>query len=93
MKDYKCRICKKLLDSYQTYEYRGYYSCEICFDKLTNFVDDMRGNVIRITEASIKSQRIGAFNNGCVDNIQADGLPAVKIKEPQILKDYEKGDL
>lgn len=91
-----CRCGKKLPDG-QMYEYRGVMGCENCIDKITKERDEQRERVMEITEASVKSQRTGEFVNNSkkynLSNVMPDGLPIVKINEPQALKDYEDGKL
>ena len=94
---YNCQICGKKLDESETYEYRGFYACENHFEELREKVDYKRREVIEVTNAAIKSQRIGEFlrnrqkyNKG---NVAFDGLPIIKPKIPQILMDYENGIL
>lgn len=47
------------------------------------------------TEHAVSSQRKGEFVNNRgkyhLGNVSSDGLPIVKVKEPQALKDYENG--
>lgn len=92
-----CAICKEELTDSECYEYRGVYSCEKDFDELQGKRNEQRQEVMEITEASVKSQRNGEFKNNPnkynTHNVAEDGLPIMKIKEPQILKDYEDGKL
>ena len=97
MKSNKCQICKEYFDDSETYEYRGFMACEKHFDELCEKVDYKRKGVMEVTEKSVKSQRNGEFVNNRkayhLGNVASDGLPIIKIKEPQILQDYEKGIL
>lgn len=92
-----CQICKKEFKYSEVYEYRGFFSCDEHFQELIEKVDYKRNQVMEITESSIRNQRVGEFANNAhkynLDNVAEDGLPFVKIQEPQILKDYENGIL
>ena len=91
----KCQLCKEIIPSYEIYEYRGFNSCEKCFDDLKNKVDDKRERVIETTDKAIRSQLDGEWINGGYKymNVDKSGRPAGKVQEPQILKDYEDGIL
>ena len=87
-----CAICKEEVADSECYEYRGVMACEKDFDELIKKRDEQRERVMEVTNASVKSQRNGEFvNNKSNNNFASDGLPIVKVKEPQILKDYENG--
>ena len=91
---FTCSVCKKEFPSSLTYEYRGAYACQEHFKEATEKREEERKNVMEITNASIESQRNGEFINNRqkyhLGNVMPDGLPRMKVKEPQILKDYEK---
>jgi len=93
----KCQVCHGLFDDSDTYEYRGFLSCSEHFDELQARVNNKRAEVMEVTEHSVKSQRTGEFVNNRnkyhLGNVAVDGLPIIKPKEPQILKDYESGIL
>ena len=93
----KCEICKKEFEDSDTYEYRGFLFCEPHFDEGIKRVDEKRSFVMEVTEKSIVSQRNGEFKNNPqkynMNNVASDGLPIMKVKEPQILQDYENGIL
>lgn len=86
-----------MFDDSDTYEYRGFLSCEEHFEELQANVEDKRGQVIEVTEKSILSQRNGEFKNNPqkynIHNVASDGLPIIKVSEPEILKEHEKGIL
>ncbi|MCB6147261.1 hypothetical protein LI313_02045 [Proteus mirabilis] len=42
----KCCLCKKELDDYNGYEYRGFHSCEEHFDEVIARVDRKRQEII-----------------------------------------------
>ena len=102
-----CQLCKKeidtpdygdgILDYSGVYEYRGFSFHEKCFDEGVKKVDEKRCEVMKVTEHSLKSQANGEWYNGGYKYMKTDpstGNPVVKTpKEPQILKDYERGDL
>lgn len=93
----KCQICKKYFDDSETYEYRGFMFCEEHFDEGIKRVDEKRGFVMETVAKSTESQRKGEFVNNPekynINNVASDGLPVIKVKEPKVLKDYEKGIL
>lgn len=96
MKLNKCQICGEYFDDSETYEYRWFMSCEKHFDELCEKVDYKRKEVIESTEHSVKSQSGGEWMNGGYKTMKTDkgGNPIpTKIKEPQILKDFENGIL
>lgn len=90
-----CYVCKKQVPDSIAYEYRGAICCEECFDEGCKKRDAQREQVMEITNASVKSQRNGEFINNRkkyhLGNVAPDGLPIMKVKEPQILKNYEEG--
>jgi hypothetical protein len=93
----KCQICKDYFDDSETYEYRGFMFCQEHFDEGIKRVDEKRSFVMEVTEKSVMSQRNGEFVNNRqkynLGNVAADGLPIVKVKEPQVLQEYERGEL
>jgi len=106
MSEIICQLCKKeietpdygdgVLDYSDVYEYRGFSFHEKCFDEGVKKVDAKRQEVSEITQHSIRSQAQGEWMNGGYKYMKVDsaGNPIVKNpKEPQQLKDYEKGVL
>lgn len=93
----KCQKCKKEFDDSELYEYRGFIFCEEHFENGIELVDEKRELVMDITQKSVSSQRNGEFKNNHkkynLSNVASDGLPIIKVNEPQILKDYERGIL
>ncbi|MEL7628733.1 hypothetical protein AAGW04_06975 [Pectobacterium aroidearum] len=47
----KCCLCKKEVEEDQAYEYRGFLSCDECFDKVVEKVDIRRSEIIARSEA------------------------------------------
>jgi len=93
----KCAQCGKSIPESHAYEYRGRIFCEHHdFEEQVSKRDAEREEVMRIVSASTESQRRGEFVNNRgkyhLENVAADGLPIMKIKEPQILKGYEGRD-
>lgn len=98
MKENQCQICKDYFEDSDTYEYRGFTFCSEHFQQGQDQVNYKREQVMEVTNASVSSQRKGEFVNNRnkyhLDNVsKKDGLPIMKVKEPQILQDYEKGIL
>jgi hypothetical protein len=98
-----CALCKESYsnfdpdESHQIFEYRGVFSCSKCFDEVCAKRDEQRERVMEITNASIKSQRVGEFVNNRgkyhIGNVASDGLPVIKVREPLALQEYEEGKL
>lgn len=85
----KCPICWKVFMESDMYEYRGFHSCWDCHDLLQEKVNYKRKEVMEITNHSTLSQRNWEFVNNKNTKLASDWLPIMKIKEPQILIDYE----
>lgn len=102
-----CQLCKEeietpdfgdgVLDYSDLYEYRGFVFHGKCHSEGIKKVDAKREEVMEVTEHSVMSQRNGEFVNNRskyhLENVASDGLPKIRPKEPQILKDYENGIL
>ena len=90
----KCDECGKRIPESHASEYRGRIWCEDKhdFDEQVAKRDGERQRVMEITNASVISQRNGAFRNDKKGKlpIADDGLPIIKVNEPEILKNYEK---
>lgn len=98
----KCAICGARYSNFdpdeehQIFEYRGFLACSKCHDELIKKVDDKRQQVQEVVEHSTRSQLDGQWDNGGYKTMKTDphtGRPMGKVKEPQILKDYENGVL
>lgn len=93
----KCSVCKKWFDLSELYDYRGIIACAKHFDEAIEKRDMQRAEVMQATERSVSSQRNGEFVNNRakynLGNVANDGLPIMKIKEPQILQEYESRSL
>lgn len=91
----RCHECGKRIPESHASEYRGRVWCETehDFDEQVAKRDLERHEVMTETEASIRSQRIGEFINKRdkyqLGNFAPDGLPRIKVKEPQRLQEYE----
>lgn len=94
---HNCAICGEELSDSEAYEYRGAIACATHHEEMIKKRDYQRQQVMEITEKSTQSQRNGEFMNNPkkydINNVASDGLPIMKIKEPQALKDYEDGKL
>lgn len=93
----ECQLCEELFDDSDTYEYRGFMFCQEHFDEGIKRVDEKRDFVMEVTNASTLSQRNGEFKNNPkkhnINNVAPDGLPIIRVKEPMILQEYERGEL
>ena len=91
----KCQLCKEMFDDSETYEYRGFLFCDEHFDEGIKRVDEKRSFVMETTEKSVRSQVDGEWANGGHKTMKTDasGRPITKVREPQVLKDYEEGKL
>lgn len=105
MRNEICQLCKEVIDTpdfgdgildySNLYEYRGFVFHEKCFREGCDKVDGKRQEVKEVTEHSIRSQADGEWHNGGYKTMKTDvgGRPITKVKEPQILTDYENGKL
>ncbi|CQI98208.1 hypothetical protein [Yersinia frederiksenii] len=94
---YTCAVCKAEFDSNDTYEYRGFYSCDEHFDELQERVDGKRQRIIDDFDAKSKPLRgldispdsvIGRANREILK-----GPIEVCSKETPIEKEYSNGIL
>ena len=94
----KCAECGKQIPDSHASEYRGRVWCESehNFDEQVAKRDYEREEVMAVTNASVKSQRNGEFINNRqkynLGNVAGDGLPIIKVREPEILKKYESSN-
>lgn len=99
----KCALCHESYsnwdpdESHQIFEYRGFLGCSDCIKEVRKKVDAKRQEVMETVNHSVNSQRKGEFvhNNKKYNlgNVASDGLPVMKVKEPQVLQEYENGTL
>ena len=90
----KCSECGKRIPESEAMEYRGRIWCDDHdFEEQISKREEERQRAIEITNASVSSQRKGEFINNTekysTHNVASDGLPIIKVNEPQILKEYE----
>ncbi|WP_158783714.1 hypothetical protein [Pantoea sp. BAV 3049] len=97
MSDYQCCRCKKILDGYNSYEYRGFVSCEEHFDEVIKLVDAKRSDLIERENAKISPLKgldispdsvVGRMNRRLLS-----GAIEVASKEHPIEKEYRTGKL
>lgn len=90
-----CAICHEECPDSELYEYRGVEACEEHFKEAQGKRDYQRQRIMETTDTSIRSQADGEWQNGGYKTMKTDagGRPVTKIKEPQMLKDYEGGKL
>lgn len=91
----KCCLCKKEIDDYNGYEYRGFHSCEECFDEVIARVDRKRQEIISQFDSISRPLKgldirpnnpIGKANQELLkDSIE------VCSKETLLEKEYRKG--
>jgi len=91
----KCAICGEELSESEAYEYRGVISCQTDFEELQQKRNEQRERVMEVADHSVRSQADGEWANGGYRYMKTDkgGRPITKVKEPQVLKDYEDGKL
>lgn len=89
---YTCSKCKKELESCDTYEYRGAYSCEECFDDVIESRDFQRQEIIH--EESAKTDKFKSLDLGdsVIGKANREVLKVqieIASKESGRLKEYE----
>jgi hypothetical protein len=92
---HNCAICGEELSDSEAYEYRGAIACAAHHEEMIAKRDEQRQRVMEVTEKSVRSQADGEWQHGGYKNMKTDasGRPITKVKEPQMLKDYEEGRL
>lgn len=55
MSEYQCCLCKKKMDGYSAYEYRGFVSCDEHFYEVIKRVDAKRSDLIERESAKTAS--------------------------------------
>jgi len=93
---YICRKCKKQLESHETYEYRGAFSCAEHFDEVIEMRDFERNEIIQEEHNKTKVFEGLDLTDSAIGNANKKLLkPNIEIasKESQRLKNYERGDL
>ncbi|MFU9076248.1 hypothetical protein ACNART_08340 [Proteus sp. LHD240705] len=93
----KCCLCKKELDDYNGYEYRGFHSCEEHFDEVIARVDRKRQEIISQFDSisrPLKGLDISPDNSiGKANRELLKGSIEVSGKETYLGKEYRKGIL
>jgi len=46
MSEYRCCRCKRYIDEFDAYDYRGFFSCSEHFDEVISLVDAKRADLI-----------------------------------------------
>ena len=97
MSEYQCCRCKKIIDGYSAYEYRGFTSCEEHFEEVIQLVDAKRADLIE-REASRLKPLAGLDIHpdspvGQVNRRILGGVIEVVAKEHPIEAEYRKGVL
>ncbi|HGN0250572.1 TPA: hypothetical protein ACNHZZ_001500 [Proteus mirabilis] len=91
----KCCLCKKELDDYNGYEYRGFHSCEEHFDEVIARVDIKRQEIISQFDSisrPLKGLDISPDNPiGKANRELLKGSIEVCSKETLLEKEYRKG--
>jgi hypothetical protein len=97
MSEYKCCLCKKELDGYSAYEYRGFVSCEEHSDAVIEKVDIRRGEIISRNNAVLKPlEGLDLSSNNPIGKHNRELLaPVIEIasKETFAEKQYRNGEL
>ncbi len=93
MEKYKCSKCKKELDGFEAYEYRGAISCEEHFDEVIEMRDFQRQEIIN--EESNKTKVFKGLDLdprnpiGKANREMLSGRIEVASKESGRIKEYE----
>lgn len=94
---YMCAVCKAEFDSNDTYEYRGFYSCDEHFDELQERVNGKRQRIIDDFDAKSKPlQGLDINTNSVIGRANREILKGpieVCSKETLIEKEYSSGIL
>ena len=94
---YMCAVCKAEFDSNDTYEYRGFYSCDEHFDELQERVNGKRQRIIDDFDAKSKPlQGLDISTNSVICRANREILKGpieVCSKETLIEKEYSNGIL
>lgn len=92
---HNCVICGEELSDSEAYEYRGAIACATHHEEMIKKRDYQRQQVVEVTEHSVRSQADGEWANGGYKTMKTDagGRPITKVKEPQVLQEYERGEL
>ncbi|WP_145538869.1 hypothetical protein [Yersinia alsatica] len=95
--EYTCEVCKADIESGDTYEYRGFYSCGEHLDELQDKVDRRRQRIIDDFDAKSKPlQGLDISTNSVIGRANREilsGSIEVCSKETLIEKDYRNGIL
>lgn len=90
----ECVVCKEELTDSECYEYRGAFACAEHLEDMTEKRDFQRQEVTAATEHAVRSQAAGEWANGGYKTMKTDphtGRPLTKIREPEQLREYERG--
>jgi hypothetical protein len=90
--DYKCSVCKKILSGWETYVYRGMFSCEEHFDEMVDKRDYQRSEIIKEESAKTEPLRGLDFGDNVVGRANRELLKGeleVCSKESGRLREYE----
>lgn len=88
----KCSKCKKQIDDWDTYEYRGAFSCADCFDDVIENRDIERNEIIADEDKKTKVFSGLDMSNSVIGKANRELLkPNIEIasKESHRLKKYE----
>lgn len=88
----RCSSCKKELDEYTAYEYRGVLSCWECHDKVTKDRDQERQEIIEEESTKTKCFKGLDLSDSTIGKANRELLkPQIEIasKESSRLKKYE----
>lgn len=90
---YKCQKCRKSIKACETYEYRGAYSCEDCFDDVIAARDFQRREIIAEENAKLSPLKgMDLSPDNAIGRANREILRAnieIASKESGRLKEYE----
>jgi len=97
MSEYQCCLCKKHIDGYSAYEYRGFVTCGEHFDEVIQRVDAKRADLIERENA--KTSPLKGFDihpDSIIGRINREilaGAIEIASKENPIEVEYRAGKL
>ncbi len=89
---YVCSKCKKELDGYEAYEYRGAYSCTECFEAVIEGRESERAEIIKEETSKTNVFKGLDLSDNTIGKANRDILKSqieISKKETSKMKNYE----